>query len=59
MTWAAMVPPPDVPVPLHDAEIAQQIHAPKHGVMPAWNFRLSDATLKQLAVYVHSLGGGE
>lgn len=41
------------------AEIAQQIHAPKHGVMPAWNFRLSDATLKQLAVYVHSLGGGE
>lgn len=41
------------------AEIAQQIHAPKHGVMPAWDFRLRDATLKQLAIYVHSLGGGE
>lgn len=41
------------------AEIRTQIHDPKHGVMPAWNFRLSDATLKQLAVYVHSLGGGE
>lgn len=40
-------------------EIAQQIHAPKHGVMPAWDFRLRDATLKQLAIYVHSLGGGE
>jgi len=40
-------------------QIAAQIHAPKHGVMPAWDFRLSDATLKQLAIYVHSLGGGE
>lgn len=40
-------------------EIERQIHAPKHGVMPAWDFRLRDATLKQLAIYVHSLGGGE
>lgn len=29
------------------------------GVMPAWIDRLSPATIKQLAVYVHSLGGGE
>jgi cytochrome c oxidase cbb3-type subunit 3 len=39
--------------------IAAQVRAPKHGVMPAWSARLGDATVKQLAVYVHSLGGGE
>jgi len=26
--------------------------------MPAWGQRLDDATIKMLAVYVHSLGGG-
>jgi cytochrome c oxidase cbb3-type subunit 3 len=39
--------------------IARQIAAPKHGVMPPWSGRLSDATIKQLALYVHSLGGGQ
>ena len=39
--------------------IAAQIASPKHGVMPAWAGRLSDTTIKELAVYVHSLGGGE
>ncbi len=39
--------------------IIEQIRAPKHGVMPAWSARLGDVTVKQLAVYVHSLGGGE
>ncbi len=39
--------------------IMQQIHAPRHGVMPAWEARMPDATIKQLAVYIHSLGGGE
>ena len=29
------------------------------GVMPAWGQRLSPATIRMLAVYVHSLGGGE
>jgi cytochrome c oxidase cbb3-type subunit 3 len=29
------------------------------GVMPAWNTRLDGATIKMLAAYVHSLGGGE
>lgn len=29
------------------------------GVMPAWNTRLDPVTIKMLAVYVHSLGGGE
>jgi len=40
-------------------QIAGQIRAPKHGVMPAWTTCLGDVTVKQLAVYVHSLGGGE
>lgn len=39
--------------------IAAQVRAPKHGVMPAWGERLGDTTVKQLAVFVHSLGGGE
>ncbi len=29
------------------------------GVMPAWGSKLDAATIKMLAVYVHSLGGGE
>ncbi len=41
------------------AAIAAQIRAPKHGVMPAWSARLGDTTVKELTVYVHSLGGGE
>jgi cytochrome c oxidase cbb3-type subunit 3 len=41
------------------AEIAAQIRAPKHGVMPAWQARLGETTVKELAVYVHSLGGGQ
>ena len=42
-----------------EAAIAAQVRAPKHGVMPAWSARLGDTTVKELAVYVHSLGGGE
>ena len=29
------------------------------GVMPAWSGRLTEAQIKEVAVYVHSLGGGE
>lgn len=39
--------------------LVQQIRAPRHGVMPAWEGRLDDATIKMLAVYVHGLGGGQ
>lgn len=39
--------------------IAAQITKPRHGVMPAWEGRLTDAQIKMLAVYVHSLGGGQ
>ncbi len=39
--------------------IRAQIAQPRHGVMPAWGERLGEANVKQLTVYVHSLGGGE
>lgn len=41
------------------AAIVQQITHPRHGVMPNWGERLDAATVKSLALYVHSLGGGE
>jgi cytochrome c oxidase cbb3-type subunit 3 len=41
------------------AAIAAQVRAPRHGVMPGWAARLGDTTVKELAVFVHSLGGGE
>ncbi|TXC69244.1 cytochrome-c oxidase, cbb3-type subunit III [Sphingorhabdus soli] len=31
----------------------------RYGVMPAWGNRLDPVTIKMLAAYVHSLGGGE
>jgi cytochrome c oxidase cbb3-type subunit 3 len=39
--------------------IKAQIHSPRHGVMPAWSERLTPATIKSLAVYIYSLGGGQ
>jgi cytochrome c oxidase cbb3-type subunit 3 len=42
-----------------EAAVAAQVRAPRHGVMPAWGARLGDTTVKELAVFVHSLGGGE
>jgi cytochrome c oxidase cbb3-type subunit 3 len=41
------------------AIVVAQITSPRMGVMPAWNTRLDAATIKALALYVHSLGGGE
>jgi cytochrome c oxidase cbb3-type subunit 3 len=38
--------------------ITAQIERPRHGMMQAWSEKLDDATIKELAVYVHSLGGG-
>jgi cytochrome c oxidase cbb3-type subunit 3 len=40
-------------------QVVQQIKHPRHGVMPAWEYRLRDEVIKQLTIYVHSLGGGE
>jgi len=42
-----------------EAAIAAQVRAPAHGAMPAWLGRLGDVKVKELAVFVHSLGGGE
>lgn len=39
--------------------IKAQISNPRNGVMPNWEGRLDPATVKSLAVYVHSLGGGQ
>lgn len=35
------------------------IYNGRGGVMPYWKGRLDDATLRQLTIYVHQLGGGE
>lgn len=39
--------------------LVQTITNARAGVMPTWEGRLDDDTIKELAVYVHSLGGGE
>jgi cytochrome c oxidase cbb3-type subunit 3 len=41
------------------ATIVQTISNARRGVMPNWGARLDPATLKELAIYVHSLGGGQ
>jgi cytochrome c oxidase cbb3-type subunit 3 len=42
-----------------EASIYQTIYNARAGVMPFWKGRLDDATIRQLTIYVHSLGGGE
>lgn len=39
--------------------IVETVSYSRTGVMPAWSNRLSEGTLKELALYVHSLGGGQ
>lgn len=39
--------------------VVRQVTQPRQGVMPAWTSRLDPATIKSVALYVHSLGGGE
>jgi cytochrome c oxidase cbb3-type subunit 3 len=41
------------------AGIKAQVFQARHGVMPAWGERLGDTAVKELAVYVHGLGGGQ
>ena len=41
------------------AAIYDTIATSRNAMMPAWEGRLSPATIKQLTIYVHSLGGGE
>jgi cytochrome c oxidase cbb3-type subunit III len=40
------------------ATIMQTLRNGRGGVMPAWGGRLDPETIKELAIYVHSLGGG-
>ncbi len=39
--------------------VISQINRPKMGVMPPWEGRLDPAAIKQVTIYVHSLGGGQ
>jgi len=39
--------------------ITQTVANSRHGVMPAWGHRLDATTVKMLAAYVYSRGGGE
>lgn len=39
--------------------LTQTVINSRYGVMPAWGDRLDPVTIKMLAAYVHSLGGGE
>jgi cytochrome c oxidase cbb3-type subunit 3 len=41
------------------SDIIFTINYSRNGVMPFWKDRLDDTTIKQLSLYVHSLGGGE
>jgi cytochrome c oxidase cbb3-type subunit III len=42
-----------------EAAVIETITNGRSGVMPAWSGRLDPSTIKALAVYVHSLGGGQ
>jgi cytochrome c oxidase cbb3-type subunit 3 len=42
-----------------EAAVIETITNGRNGVMPAWSGRLDPSTIKALAVYVHSLGGGQ
>ncbi|HMM15073.1 MAG TPA: cytochrome-c oxidase, cbb3-type subunit III [Parvibaculum sp.] len=41
------------------ASLVATISHGRNGVMPAWGARLGTGTVKELALYVHSLGGGK
>lgn len=41
------------------AEIRRQVELGRGGVMPSWERRFDDGTLRALAYYVHQMGGGE
>ncbi len=40
-------------------KVYQTVFYARAGVMPTWEGRLTPDTIRQLAIYVHSLGGGE
>lgn len=40
-------------------DVTYTVYNSRRGVMPNWNERLSEDSIRQLTIYVHSLGGGE
>lgn len=42
-----------------EASIRRQILRPRHGVMPGWSDKLDPVTIRMLATFIHSRGGGE
>lgn len=40
-------------------QVSRQIAYPRHGVMPGWSDKLDPVTIRMLAAYIHSRGGGE
>lgn len=40
-------------------DVMNMIYNAKMGIMPNWDERLDEETIKMLTIYVHSLGGGE
>lgn len=40
-------------------DVITSINTGRGGVMPPWQHRLDEVTIKQLAIYVHALGGGK
>lgn len=42
-----------------EAALTETITNARYGMMPAWSGRLSESQIRQVAVYIHSLGGGE
>lgn len=42
-----------------EEDVARSIAQSRRGAMPAWEGRLDPVILKELAVYVHTLGGGQ
>lgn len=41
------------------AAIRDTVHNSRKGVMPAWKDRLTPEAIKQLTIFIHSLGGGQ
>lgn len=40
-------------------DVIESIHGGRAGMMPAWEGRIDPVAIRMLAIYVHSLGGGE
>jgi len=39
--------------------IYETVHTGREGMMPAWDGRLDPVTIRALAVFIHTRGGGE